>query len=337
MRHPTEGYLKCYYGYKNFGDEILAFGVINRIFQSYPTIKKLYIEVGNKERFDSRLTKNTSYLEVDLCKLETIQKDNYRKVLTKWLCNPKALKFLGWGEVFTQARGRWHGWWNYLLLFRPDFLRKNVVLLGWLGTPRKRRMKLLYTLTVKNCQKVVVREEESAQIVRNYLWSDSPVVFCRPDFALDTVQKWQHRPHLNKISEISQKTILVNLTPYRQIETDLDRLKLSVDVSTHCLHVYFPCGQEDVDIVWQLKVIMTNIVVYKRWFYDVDTILTFMSTVSSAVWSRLHFIYILKLLGVEVVSLSYQEKVEKFLRTRGRGQETEEDEIVQPGILPGKS
>lgn len=83
MRQPKEGYLKCYYGYKNFGDEILAFGVINRIFANYPTIEKLYIEVGNKPRFDSWLDKNSHYLDINLCKLETIQKNNYPKVITK--------------------------------------------------------------------------------------------------------------------------------------------------------------------------------------------------------------------------------------------------------------
>lgn len=83
MREPKEGYLKCYYGYKNFGDEILAFGVINRIFATYPTIEKLYIEVGNKERFDSRLDKNAHYLDIDLCKLECIQKDDKWKIWTK--------------------------------------------------------------------------------------------------------------------------------------------------------------------------------------------------------------------------------------------------------------
>ena len=81
MTKPTLGYLKCYYGYKNFGDEILAFGVINRIFATYPTIQKLFIEVGNKPRFDSRLDKNRHYLDIDLCKLETIQKDNTWKIV----------------------------------------------------------------------------------------------------------------------------------------------------------------------------------------------------------------------------------------------------------------
>lgn len=83
MKKPTEGFLKCYYGYKNFGDEILAFGVINWIFANYPSLQKLYIEVGDKSRFDHWLAQNSHYLDVDICKLETIQKNNYWKILTK--------------------------------------------------------------------------------------------------------------------------------------------------------------------------------------------------------------------------------------------------------------
>lgn len=83
MKNPTQGYLKCYYGYKNFGDEMLAFGVINRIFSDYPTIEKLYIEVGDKARFLSRLEKNQSYLKVDLSKIELIQKDEKGKIIAK--------------------------------------------------------------------------------------------------------------------------------------------------------------------------------------------------------------------------------------------------------------
>ena len=38
-----------------------------------------------------------------------------------------------------------------------------------------------------------------------------------------------------------------------------------------------------------------------------------MSTVSTAVGSRLHFLLVLHLLGVEVTPIVYQEKIQKFL------------------------
>ncbi|MEI6117993.1 MAG: hypothetical protein WCP92_01735 [bacterium] len=41
-----EGYLRGYYGYKNFGDELLFFGVVKRLFTKYP-LTKLFVEVGS--------------------------------------------------------------------------------------------------------------------------------------------------------------------------------------------------------------------------------------------------------------------------------------------------
>lgn len=317
MNWPKQWYLKCYYWYKNFWDEILGLGVINRIFTEYPTIEKLYIEVGNKTRFDSRLDKNSHYLDVNLCKVETIQKNNYLKILRKWLCNPKALKFLWGGELFTEARGWFHGWRNYALLFWMDFRRKNVVMLGGFGTPTTLWLKKLYKLTVKNCQKVVVRESKSYEVIAWYLWNSSVKLVKHDDFSTDVVKRWQKRQNTDKSSIEGQNILLINLTPYRQSKTVMDWLQLSVDVWWHCQHVFFPCWQEDVDMLWQLMVISPWIVAYYWWFYDVDTILTYMSTVSGAVWSRLHFLFILHLLGVKASPIVYQEKITKFLEEYG--------------------
>jgi polysaccharide pyruvyl transferase WcaK-like protein len=52
-----EGYLRGYYGYKNFGDELLFFGVIRRIFEKYP-LTKLFVEVGNASWMEDRVWEN---------------------------------------------------------------------------------------------------------------------------------------------------------------------------------------------------------------------------------------------------------------------------------------
>ena len=50
-------YLKGYYGYKNFGDELLLFGVIKEIFSRYP-VEHLVIEVGNRLWMKKRIERN---------------------------------------------------------------------------------------------------------------------------------------------------------------------------------------------------------------------------------------------------------------------------------------
>jgi polysaccharide pyruvyl transferase WcaK-like protein len=52
-----EAYLRGYYGYRNFGDELLFFGVVKELFTRY-SITKLFVEVGDKHRMEDRIREN---------------------------------------------------------------------------------------------------------------------------------------------------------------------------------------------------------------------------------------------------------------------------------------
>ena len=54
-------YLKGYYGYKNFGDELLLFGVIKEIFFRY-AVEHLVIEVGNHLRIKKWIERNKKFI-----------------------------------------------------------------------------------------------------------------------------------------------------------------------------------------------------------------------------------------------------------------------------------
>jgi hypothetical protein len=54
-------YLKGYYGYKNFGDELLLFGVIKEIFSRYP-VERLVIEVGNHLGMNKWIERNKKFI-----------------------------------------------------------------------------------------------------------------------------------------------------------------------------------------------------------------------------------------------------------------------------------
>ncbi|MEI6672484.1 MAG: hypothetical protein WCL02_03905 [bacterium] len=49
--------MRGYYGYKNFGDELLFFGVVRQLFVKYP-LTKLFVEVGNTSRMEDRVWEN---------------------------------------------------------------------------------------------------------------------------------------------------------------------------------------------------------------------------------------------------------------------------------------
>jgi hypothetical protein len=52
-----EAYLRGYYGYRNFGDELLFFGVVKQLFARY-SITKLFVEVGDKHWMEDRIREN---------------------------------------------------------------------------------------------------------------------------------------------------------------------------------------------------------------------------------------------------------------------------------------
>ena len=54
-------YLKGYYGYKNFGDELLLFGVIKEIFFRYAA-EPLVLEVGNHLRIKKWIERNKKFI-----------------------------------------------------------------------------------------------------------------------------------------------------------------------------------------------------------------------------------------------------------------------------------
>ena len=60
-----KGFLKGYYGYKNFGDELLLLGVISYITQQY-ALDELVIEAGDPIRLESWLDRHSIYLPTNL-------------------------------------------------------------------------------------------------------------------------------------------------------------------------------------------------------------------------------------------------------------------------------
>ncbi|MDO4713235.1 MAG: hypothetical protein Q4B28_00820 [bacterium] len=79
-------YLKGYYGYKNFGDELLFFGVVEEIFRHYP-VEELVVEVGDPQRMQQRVKKNLTFIDqyyqeagsvVDRSKIHFFSLDTYQ-------------------------------------------------------------------------------------------------------------------------------------------------------------------------------------------------------------------------------------------------------------------
>lgn len=55
-----EAYLRGYYGYKNFGDEIIFFGIVKWIIDTH-TVERLYVETEDPKRMHSWSEANAAF------------------------------------------------------------------------------------------------------------------------------------------------------------------------------------------------------------------------------------------------------------------------------------
>ena len=133
-----QAYLRGYYGYKNFGDELLFFGVVDRIFSHYPEIEELIVEVNNKVRMEYWIKKNYhEYLtKQQYNKISFVEIKQHRWKRLTHILNilgfgkyRSLYKFFGGGEVLSDERHFPHDGRNIPLHFRSTIRKGKFMLL----------------------------------------------------------------------------------------------------------------------------------------------------------------------------------------------------------------
>ncbi|MEI7562799.1 MAG: hypothetical protein WCJ39_03680 [bacterium] len=190
-----DAYLRGYYGYKNFGDEMLFFGVIKHIIESYH-IDKLYVEVEDENWMHQRMTKNAEFCLENArfytAKIYFVENApqkrkwmHYIKIALGKTPYKKMYKFFGGGEVLTDERKSPHDGRNILLLFGLNIRKRAFTLLGGIAPPRKVRTHFLYRLLLPRATSLILRDSASCELVQKY----NPKATLHEDFALSIIRK----------------------------------------------------------------------------------------------------------------------------------------------------
>lgn len=321
----TIWYLKWYYWYKNFGDELLALWIIPYLFNNYP-LEKLYIEVEDIDRFWTWLQRHSVYLEGILSKVELISSHDKISVIRHSILSPNVHIFLWWWEIFSPARWWFHWGRNMYILYRHQFLRHNVTLLGWVSKANNSLFKLLYRLTLSKSDKIILRDPISYEyIVSNY--SSRGKVILYKDFgqafidSLDLSTLTEETP--TSITRPHCPYVIVNTNPYIDISVLTQMLsKLTVEKNLKTF-VYIPWDKEDTVFYG----ILTDKYRQYDWTYFDWTLYDILSTIDlfrhATFWVavRLHILAMLQRFAIPYDFIVYQEKIEKFLAMwkQGRG------------------
>lgn len=293
-------YLKCYYGYKNRWDELLAIWVIQWIFRNYD-IKRLYIEAWDERWMMNWLNINNRILEKNILERIKIVWKNWYKTL--W---SDFKLFIGWWELFTDQRSFPHDWWNYLLKFWKQIYKWNVIMLWWIGKPRFFRTKLLYNLTLRKAEKIVVREKTSFDLAKKYNKNTE----LYHDFALDVIDVY-------KESLNSKKSDYVIINVNSHVMKNKDNIEKIFDFTKKHEWIqfyFFSCDfYDDLKYYEYFLDKIPNLELYDRTKSSIKETLEFLAGCEDAIWTRLHFLLVLKHLWKSFETIVYQEKIEKLI------------------------
>ena len=343
-----EGYLRGYYWYKNFGDELLFFGIVKQLFSKYP-LTKLFVEVENTSWMEDRVWENYQGLltEKQLKSLKFINARQHKyKIITHVIHflgrgkYKKIFKFFGWWEVLSDERTFPHDGRNIPLLFNYSVRTGKFALLGGIGKISTPWTEKLYRYLLPKAEKIIVRDRESYTIAKEIgargkgQWQrdiDNNVVLYQ-DFAQEIILRNKEQEEIGERdslegkdkfgsnlstpsnSQVSSPYILININ--RQ-SVNLENIKKIVDFCNQYpdhKKIYFPCDMnDDKNCFYNIKKYISGLEMYDRTKYSLSHSLSLFYNATGGIGARLHFLLPLKLYEKPIVAIPYADKINKLI------------------------
>lgn len=324
MSHSSlqTAFLKCYYWYKNWWDELLFFGVIFYIQKHYK-IHDFLVEVWDRERFALWLDRHSDLIP-DNCHIQPVKPGSVQD-------NQKIRYVFGWWEVFTDhvprstsalpfplknishALSRWftRAWRNYVLKYPRAFLAKRVILLGGIGIPTKETTKFLYRYFLPRVHAIITREKASYTTARTFADKKTQKTILYHDFALDVITQYtchkknpqKTKPYIIINGQYQQDTSLVVLAAKKLRKKYPDSIVR-----------YFPCEHQDTIHIPEInKTLGETISVYNRQNKTIHQTCCFIAHAESVLCARLHIALIAQYYNVELQTIDYAPKIQAML------------------------
>lgn len=313
-----KAYLKWAYWYKNFGDEILLFGVINWIIQNHD-IEELVVEVWELDWIQRRIEKNkeAGFITKNLDKTTfvSIKQHKYR-ILTHlqnifWFGKYRSyFKFFGGWQVLDDSRSFPHDGWNLALLYNYTIRKGNFALLWWIWSINRSRTKLLYNYLLHKAKQIVVREDFSFDIAKHILWENDHKLKLYHDFSLDLINSLKIAKQ-----EKNDKYIIINLSIHALHNDSHEKIKQYCGQHKGYNKIFFYCDyDDDKNYFTSLEKEIPDLEMYDWTKHTIQESLELMNNSEWWIWARLHFLYPLKLFGKKYISLTHSDKIRNVLK-----------------------
>jgi len=307
-------YLKWFYWYKNFWDEVLLFWLLNYLQKEYNP-NKIVIEVWDIEWIQSRFNKNKWYLQsgiidkVDFVENKEISR-RFKQILSFFGINKykKFFKVFGWWEVLDESRKFPHDGRNLVLIHNYSIRKWNFILVWWIGTNEKFRTKNLFKYILHKAKKIICREKISYERAIDNWWKN---VISYEDFSKQIFQSFSSQ----NSSGWQKDVILINISPKYFNKKNIEKIKSFVwKHNSDCKKIFFPADINiDKELFTEIRKSIPDLEIYDRTKHSLKDSIELFSSCKWWIWSRLHFLYPLKIFGKEFESISDSDKVVKVI------------------------
>ena len=303
-------YIKWFYGYKNFWDEVIFFWLLNYLQQKYNP-DNFTIEVWDSTWMQQWVQQNLKFLDsgildkIDL--VENIEISRRFRQFQSFLWIDKYRDFFkifgGW-EVLDESRKFPHDGWNFLILNNRCIKKWNFILAGWIGTDKYPRTRLLSQKLLPKAKAVICRESVSFDRAKKYR-AKNAILF--EDFS----KKIFEASHTTK----KDKVLLINLSPRYDLEKNIKKIHNFVQrYGDGYKKIYFPADINfDKQLFYKLRTVIPDIQIYDWTKHDLQDTIDLFQTCEWGIGSRLHFLYPLKLFSKDFECLADSDKVKKII------------------------
>ncbi len=305
----TTAYIRWYYWYKNFWDELLLLWVISYLVKKYG-LSCFVIQTPDPDRLDQWMNMHVLW---DTITIHTT--NSFPLLLPK-----KSLLVLWWWEVLTDARVFPYNGWSYFVKHGFQLFFSDYIILWWVWTIKKRGTDFLYKIILKHAISVVMRDYSSYTIASAY----TKKAVHYHDFAFDALADESYLSLGDSDQEApihiwETDYIIINVNVHIRNHQTIEKLKshLSTYDETRFAFYFFPASvwNDDSDslLLPSLKDIFSSIQMIDWTDFSLVQIEQFFQWSRLVISARLHVVLMGLHSWVPTIPLVYQEKVQRLM------------------------
>ena len=313
--------IKWYYWYKNLGDELIIFSLLNWADERFNP-DKISIECWDEKRLEDRIVKHEAFLIPGIIeKITFLPKPNLQEKFNICLWKRKKLYdfiIMWWWEVVDESRSLLYRWWNLYLQYGWNIKQWSTAIVGGLWTSKKLGTSYLQKFLVRNSSIIILRDRKSFELTKRILqegWQnpDEKAEYDW-DLTLPLLQEAKDIFKEKKIKRQKDPYYLVNFSPLCKKEESFKLIQKFADSHKNMQPIYIACNKyEDEEFFEDIQEILPNCEMFDWTQANITETLKLFYFAEWWIWARLHFLYILKFFKKQFVQLHNSNKIEANL------------------------